>query len=354
MQLTKQHLVLFIALLMSSVLSSQSLHNEIEALVSHAYQEGNFNGSAMVIHNDSVLYKGSFGYANEEWQVENTPETKFKIGSCTKQFTAAIMMLLAEEGKINVDSTISTYLPEYPKPAGDKITIDHLLSHRSGIPEYFAMPELQSRSYIENKPLDFIQCFWEMPLDFDPGSCFQYSNSNYFILGYIIELVAGKPYEEVLREKILEPLHMKDTGVDNATQIFPNKAYGYIKVDGEWQVAPFINSSGAYAAGAIYSTVGDLEKWTHSLLNETLLSHKSTLQLTSLHSERYGYGLGIVDLPIDGNKIRIFGHEGEIYGYRSLIHMLPEQNSVIIFLDNHNNTHLFQLAKEIIGVVGTK
>ncbi len=347
--------VLSACLLVSGIAYAQeSIHKQIEQLCSEAYHTKNFNGSAIVLQNDSVLYSGSKGFANEEWEVENTADTRFKIGSCTKQFTAAIILLLAEEGKINLDSTIATYWPEYPKPAGNQITIDQLLSHKSGIPEYFAMTQVQNRMAQENNPEDFIQCFWNEPLDFEPGSSFKYSNSGYYVLGYLIECVTGKNYAEVLQKKILDPLKMNQTGVDNAFQIFPNKAYGYIHTDGALKVAPFINSSCAYSAGAIYSTVGDLAKWTNSFLNETLLSHQSTLLMTSLHSEHYGYGLGIINFPVNGKSVQIFGHEGEISGYRSLLFMLPQQKVVIAILDNHNNTKLFALAKGIMELLITQ
>jgi len=347
---TKFSIILFFSFV-STILSAQSAYEKIESQFSNAYKGGHYNGSSIIVKNDSILYSGSFGQANEEWQIENTEETKFKIGSCTKQFTATLIMLLVEEGEINLDSSICTYLSNYPKPNGELITIHQLLSHTSGIPDYFYLPQSRQLIYKENKPLDFIKTFWNEPLSFEPGSKSKYSNSGYFILGCIIEKLTGKTYAEVLQERIFEPLGMNNSGIDNQKEIFRNKAYGYIAVDNQLQVAPYLNSSGAYSAGAIFSSCKDLYKWCQSLLDETLLNHEIISKMTTPNNSKYGYGFGVVNLDINGESLRVFGHEGEIFGFRSLIHIIPNEKTCIIILDNHNNTKLFGLSKEIMKLL---
>ena len=351
MKLIKRFTLLLLISFFCTYVSAQTTREKIDSIFLNAHLQSTFCGRALVVKNDAVIYNGGYGYANEEWKVEHTYETKFKIGSCTKQFTAALVMLLAEEDKICLDSNICTYIPDYPKSNGHKITIHHLLSHSSGIPDYFFLPQVQSLIYKENKPSEFVKTFWDLPLEFEPGSSAKYSNSGYFILGYIVENITGKTYSEVLQEKIFKPLKMNNTGVDNQHEIFSNKAFGYISVNQQLLVAPYLNSSGAYAAGAIYSSCEDLSKWCQSLLDETLLSPESISKMTSLHNARYGYGFGVLNLNINGESSKIFGHEGEIFGYRSLIHMIPGDNTYIIILDNHNNTKHFGMSKEILTLL---
>ncbi|WP_066631405.1 serine hydrolase domain-containing protein [Labilibacter marinus] len=312
-----------------------------------AFNNNTFNGSALVMQNKNTQYKGSFGYANEEWQIKNQANTKFKLGSCTKQFTAALIMLLHQQGKISLNSTIKDYIPNYPEEHGNKITIHHLLAHESGIPDYFYLPQARPYFYKSSKPLNFLKVFWELPLEFEPGSQAKYSNSGYFILGIIIETVTQMSYEDALNTMIFEPLKMTNSGIDNTSKIYKNKAYGYLKVSGKLQVAPYINSSCAYSAGAIYSTCEDLALWCQSFLDASLLSEESIKMMSTKHNAKYGYGLAIINVDNGTDSMTIVGHEGEIFGYRSLIHMIPAENKFIIILDNHNNRKLFNTAKAI-------
>ena len=144
---------------------------------------------------------------------------------------------------------------------------------------------------------------------------------------------------------------MLSSGIDNQTDVFSHKAYGYILANNRLQVAPYLNSSGAFSAGAIYSTTEDLLKWCRSLIDETLLSHQSIVQMTTPKSSNYGFGFGVLNFKNNGKSLKIFGHEGGIFGFRSLIHILPDEKAFIIILDNHNNSNLFDLSKEIIELI---
>ena len=344
-----QKLLLLTAMIVCiNVINAQPLVQKIDNIVKNSYDEGLFNGCALVVDNGEIIYKKGYGYANFEWDIPNSTTTKFKIGSCTKQFTAALILLLSEEGKIDLNNDITAYIPDYPADKGNKITIHHLLSHTSGIPDYFYLPKMQDLFFRENKTDDFIHHFWNLDLEFDPGSKLKYSNSGYFLLGKIIENVTGKSYAQVLQEKILDPLKMNDTGVVNDKQIFPHKACGYVKLANDIEIAPYINTSGAYAAGAMYSTVEDLNKWQQALETGRILSKESFNRMLTPNFSRYGYGFGILQITVAEHKrVTLYGHEGEIYGFRSLIHIFRDEHKAIILLDNNQNTTLMNIATKI-------
>lgn len=196
---------------------------KIQELLSLAHKYRQFNGSALVAENGKVVYKGAYGQANMEWNIPNTPDTKFRLGSITKQFTATAIMQLVEQGKIKLDAKLSDYLPEYRKDTGSKVTIHHLLTHTSGIPSYTGQPGFfEDVSRNPYKVDEFVKKYASGDLQFEPGSKFSYNNSGYFLLGAIIERVTGKPYEQVLKENIFDPLGMKNTGYDHHARSFPN------------------------------------------------------------------------------------------------------------------------------------
>src|SRR4026209_1556284 len=186
--------------------------DEVMALASK-YQT--FNGAVLVAENGKVIYRKGLGLANMEWNIPNTPETRFRLGSITKQFTATLILQLVEQGKIKLDGKLSDYLPDYRKDVGEKVTIHQLLNHTSGIPSYTGLPgffnEVSRNPY---KVDEFVKQYASKDLEFEPGSKFSYNNSGYLLLGAIIEKVTGKPYEQVLKEKIFEPLGMKNSGYD--------------------------------------------------------------------------------------------------------------------------------------------
>jgi CubicO group peptidase (beta-lactamase class C family) len=329
-------------------LNAQTISEKINSILNDYNEKGLFNGSALVSKNGEIIYKEGFGYANFEWNTENNTDTKFKIGSCTKQFTAALIMILHEKGMLKLNNTISDFIPEYPSEKGAKITIHHLLSHTSGIPEYFSIPEMQNLIYKNNIPSEFITNFWNLDLLFEPGTKLKYSNSGYFVLGKIIENITGKTYAEALQDEIFKPLEMRNTGVIDDNEVLNNKAYGYIKKDSSLKTAPYYNATGVYSAGAIYSTVEDLFKWQQSLQSNSILTEKSLNKMLEPNFSRYGYGFGILKVSANQNKtITLFGHEGEFFGFRSLIHIIQEDNISIILLDNNQNTSLMKSATEV-------
>jgi CubicO group peptidase (beta-lactamase class C family) len=212
----------------------QATAGRIDAIVQRYSREGLFQGSVLVADHGKVIYRKAVGLANAEWNVPNTVDTKFRIGSITKQFTAMLILQLLDEGKLRLDGTLGDYLPEYPEGPGRAVTIHQLLTHSSGIPSYTSNPKFfPEESRNPATPTEFIKRFWSLPLDFEPGTRFQYNNSGYFLLGVIIERLTGLSYPDALQQRILTPLGLRNTGYDWSTPLMPRRAGAYsVGLDG--------------------------------------------------------------------------------------------------------------------------
>jgi CubicO group peptidase (beta-lactamase class C family) len=308
---------------------------KIDGLLKQYYDYGQLNGSILIAEKGKVIYEKGFGMANMEWAIPNQPDTKFRIGSVTKQFTATLILQLVEEGKIKLDGKISDYLTDYRKDTGGRVTIHQLLNHTSGIPSYTNRPgffaEFSRNPY---GVADFVQKFASGDLEFEPGSKFSYNNSGYTLLGAIIEKVTGKSYETVLTERILKPLGMTNSGYDHHSSLLQKRASGYEKRPVGYVNAAYLDMSLPYAAGSIYSTVEDLFKWDQSLQEDKILSADSKKLMFTPGLSNYGYGINISDQTIGGQKIKIIGHGGGINGFNSLISRAVEKRQTVIILDN--------------------
>lgn len=321
---------------------AQTTAARIDALVRSYADQGEFSGSVLVAWQGKVIYRKGFGWANAEWKVPNTPATKFRIGSVTKQFTAMLIMQLVEEGKLRLDGTIGDYLPDYPAGPGRAITVHQLLTHTSGLHNYTAIPRFFPEwSRLPQSPAALLAMFDSLPLDFAPGTSWRYSNSGYLVLGAIIERVGGKPYDVALRTRILDPLGLKDTGYDWNTPVIPNRAEGYTRgFDGD-EHANYIDMSTPYSAGGMFSTVEDLYRWDQALAARKLLSPASYQIYLAPHFDirpglKYGYGWlhGRVARRAGQDSVEAIGHDGGINGFNSSNFMVPADGLVVIWLDN--------------------
>jgi CubicO group peptidase (beta-lactamase class C family) len=279
MNLLEKNKCLCVALLLLAsqhVAVAQDHAAKVQEVLALAHDYRQFNGSALVAENGKIIYKGAFGMANMEWNIPNTPDTRFRLGSITKQFTATAILQLVEQGKIKLDGKLSDYLPDYRKDVGEKVTIHHLLTHTSGIPSYTSQSGFfENVSRNPYKVDDFVKKYASGDLQFEPGSKYTYNNSGYFLLGAIIERVTGKPYEQVLKENLFDPIGMKNTGYDHHDTIISKRASGYsLKPDG-YTNAPYLDMSIPYAAGSLYSTVEDLYLWDQALSTEKLLVRRA-------------------------------------------------------------------------------
>jgi CubicO group peptidase (beta-lactamase class C family) len=292
-------------------------------------QQDEFMGSVLVAKAGQVVFKKSYGLANRELAAPNTPDTKFRLGSLTKQFTAAAILQLQQQGKLSVDDHISKYIPESPDAWKD-ITIQELLSHTSGLPNFTSFPDYQKTQRLPTTPLNLIQRFLKKPLDFPPGTKFRYSNSGYIVLGYIIEKVSGESYEAYLKQNIFDPLDLQSTGYDHAAAILKQRASGYLPHGLHLVNAGYIDMSVPFSAGALYSTVNDLYRWDRALYTEKVLPKAA---LEKMFTPRLGdYGDGWFITQLFDHKIE--SHEGGINGFASYIARYPDDDACVIVLAN--------------------
>jgi CubicO group peptidase (beta-lactamase class C family) len=336
--------------------TGQNKANQIDQLMNKYAEYGQFNGSVLVAEKGKIIYKKGFGMANREWNIPNESDTKHLLASITKQFTSMLILQLMEKDKLRLDDPISAYLPDYPKLNGDKITIHHLLSNASGIPNYTSFPnffEKMGRNPFDLK--EMIKTFADSTLQFKPGEKFAYSNSGFIVLGAIIEKVTGKKYEECLQEYILNPLKMHNTGYNHQETVLKNRSSGYEMNGKVYTNAKF---SDAYAAGALYSTAEDLYLWDQALYSDQLISSKSRDLLFGRHvqidtGKYYGYGWFINE---NSDKTKTVEHSGGIFGYNILISRVPTDKHLVVLLNNTrgnglSETNLYQISETIRAIL---
>lgn len=301
-----------------------------EYLVAHAKAKG-FMGTALVAKGGKVLLDKGYGFASLELNVPNTPAHKFRLGSITKQFTAAAILQLQEQGKLSVTDLACKYVDNCPG-TWETITIHQLLTHTSGIPSYtslltFATPRFMR---IPLTPREVLMLTRDKPLDFPPGEKMAYDNSGYVFLGCIIEKVSGQKYADYLQEHIFDPVKMKDSGYDDTRQILMNRAAGYEKIAGGYRNADYLDMSLPYAAGSLYSTTADLYRWDRALYTEKVIGKKSHDAMIAPAKSNYAYGVMVA--PLAAHKQ--VGHGGGINGFSTCINRFPDDDAVVIVLSN--------------------
>jgi len=351
-------IAIFIQLATLQVAVGQSKTAKLDELMNLYTEYGQFNGSVLVAEKGKVIYKKGFGMANMEWDIPNQSDTKHRLGSITKQFTSMLILQLVEQGKLKLNVPITTYLPDYNKSNGDKITIHHLLTHTSGTPNYTAFPGFfKNSSRDPYTPEEFVKVFADSTLQFTPGEKFNYSNSGYFLLGVIIEKVTGKTYEQVLQENILTPLKMNNTGYDHHSTILKNRASGYEKNGKAYRNANYLDMSIPYAAGSLYATVEDLYLWDQALYTNKLLSKKYMDLLFTKHipafGGHYGYGWGVNKVPNGeaNDSLKVISHGGGINGFNTLISRIPADKNLIVLFNNTGGAALNEMSVAIRGIL---
>ena len=359
--MTKIYSIIFFVFAVIHFAYGQTKLEKLDELISTYAEYGKFNGSVLVAEKGEIIYKKGFGLANVEWGIPNQPDTKFRLASITKQFTAMLIVQLAAENKIKLDVPISTYLPDYPKKTADIITIHHLLTHTSGIPSYTSFPGYREMMSDPYSPEEIVKLFVDLPLEFTPGERFNYSNSGYILLGYIIEKISGKSYEEQLHSRIFTPLKMNNSGYEHNSAVIKNKASGYDRMGNDFQHATYIDMSVPFSAGGIYSTVEDLFLWDQALYTEKLLPKKYMDLLfnkciTSYGQAYYGYGWEIDETNIGNSTERVptIGHSGGINGFSTLIIRRPSEESLIVLLSNTSGSSLGEMNVAITGILHDK
>ena len=335
---------------------AKALDNFIKTYVE--YEQ--FNGAILVAHQGEIIYKNAFGLANMEWDIPNKTNTKFRLASVSKQFTAMLIMQLISENKLDLHKPIITYLPDYPKPQAEQITIHHLLTHSSGIPNYTSFPNYRESMRNATNPSELLERFADSTLKFTPGERFSYSNSGYVLLGYIIEKVTQKPFNTVLQERIFEPANMKNSSYETGKALIKNKADGYDRHGSKYLNANPIDMSVSYSAGGIHSTVEDLFLWDKSLYSQKLLPQKYLDTMFYPHQpigrNHYAYGWSVGEIPIGNTQetVSVIDHDGVINGFSSLIVRIPLSKSTIIILNNTGRAPLNHMTRGITGILFDK
>ncbi|HTE29529.1 MAG TPA: serine hydrolase [Chryseolinea sp.] len=295
--------------------------------------------AVLVTKKGRTVYKKGFGYANLELRVPTKPDMVFRIGSVTKQYTAIAILQLVEQGKIALRDSFQKFIPSFPYK-GHTITIENLLTHTSGVVDYEVLDaHIPNAIRIEFPAKYVVDSLANYPLEFTPGAKYHYSNSNYFLLGQIIEAVSGKSYQEYLQENIFQKAGLKNTYYDSPTQLIPNRVNGYTKYDGVFQNAGYISMSLVYSAGALLSNTEDLYKWHQALYSyklvkkETLEKAFTPFKLADGRLSEYGYGWFIRMR----NNAQSIEHSGGIDGFQSDEIYFPEQDIFIATLYNSLN-----------------
>ena len=327
----------------------------ITELMRSYHDLGQFNGAWLVADASGIVAEGGLGEANREWDIPNTVETKFNLGSITKQFTAALVLTLVDDGLVDLDSTISTYLPEYRHDVGSTVTIHHLLTHTGG----FFLPPMSHKEYDaffreKHTSDEIVRALTGTEPQFAPGTRFSYSSAGYIVLGAIVERMTGLAYGEVLRVRLFDPLGMVNTGIDDNESIIPRRAAGY-QTNYGWGNARYKYYPNSFSSGAVYSTVKDLYKWDRAIRDGRILSAASRRKLFQRHvgSHRgsYGYGWFVDDRPIGDSLVPVAFHAGDNSGFSAIIVRSLAADQFVALLTNTEGTHYYEIAFNLLAVL---
>ena len=319
--------------------------SRMDEVVQYNVSNKKFMGSVLVARGEEILLNKGYGSANLEWNIPNSPATKFRLGSVTKQFTAAAILLLEERGKLKTDDPVKKFMSDAPT-AWEKITIYHLLTHTSGIPNFTSFPDYPSQKPFAATPEKLVARFRDKPLDFPPGEKWSYSNSGYILLGYLLEKASGESYEKFVRENIFGPLGMKDSGYDSNSAIIPRRASGYGPGKDGPMNAEFIHMSIPFSAGALYSTTEDLLRWQRGLFGGKLLSAASLAKMTTPFKDDYACGVGVRTV----NGRRVIDHGGGIEGFNTFLAYYPDDKLTVVALSNLNGGAPQQIVSQLAAI----
>src|SRR5579883_3101413 len=328
------------------------MHREIDQIVR---QEIDLQGPGVaiaVVKGGQPIYSKGYGFANLEWHCPIRPNTVFRLASITKQFTATAIMLLESQGKLRLDDSITTYLPDYPTH-GRLITITHLLNHTSGIKSYTSLDTFLPDIAKKDLSPDLLPHFKDLPLEFEPGTRFLYNNSGYHLLGLIIEKVAEMSYEQFIQQHIFQPLGMNHSYYMHHNAVIPQRASGYEKTPQGYQQADYLNMMIVYAAGALGSTVEDLILWDAALREERILDRAAQermytpVQLTDGQTEDYGFGFRVTSY--EGH--RLVGHAGGIPGFHTFMARFIDDQAMIVVLANMTAIAVEKITRKIAQIL---
>lgn len=329
----------------AGVVEPDSSTQRLDEVASSFTKDNAFMGAVLVVKGSTILLDKAYGKAVLEWNIPDSPNVKFRIGSMTKQFTAGLILLEQEDGRLSVDDPVRKYLPDAPA-AWEKLTIADLLHHTSGIPNFIFDKRYFEWRMVSRTPTEEVALFKDKPLNFSPGTQWEYSNSNYTLLGMILEEVTGRPYGDLLRERILIPLGMKDSGLDDDDLILPERAEGY--QPGPKGLVPVRSQSMSvgWATGSMYSTTADLLRWERGLFGRKVLSASSLKLMTTPSKGNYGCGVFVSRK----DDLEVVEHGGSIDGFNSYMIYVPADNIAIIVLSNVSGDAPDKMAAKLLDV----
>jgi CubicO group peptidase (beta-lactamase class C family) len=347
-------LPLFALIMLVEVITvnAQDPSKQFDAIMKKEIKAGEPGAVLLVAKQGKVIYRKAFGMANMELGVPMKPEYIFRIGSITKQFTACAILKLAEEGKLSIQDDITKYIKDYPTQ-GNVITIEHLLTHTSGIKSYTGMVEwiadVQKKDFT---PVQMIDFFKDQPMEFNPGEQWRYNNSGYFMLGYIIEVVSGKKYADYMEENFFKPLGMTSTSYDRTEKIVPNRIPGYQPTEKGFTNADFVNMSQPYSAGSLMSNIDDLYTWYKAVMAGKVINQESRLKahtqykLNNGKPTGYGYGWFLGNIQ----ESPTIEHDGGINGFVSSSIYLPKEDVFVAILSNSTAHGTGEMATRIAAI----
>jgi CubicO group peptidase (beta-lactamase class C family) len=339
---------LVIVIILAGAGFAQDTAARMEELVQSYVTAKQFMGSVLVSQQGKILLSKGYGSANLEWEIPNSPTTKFRLGSITKQFTAASILLLEERGKLKVEDPVKKYMADAPA-AWDKITIFHLLTHTSGIPRstFASSADYRANQVLPTTPENLVAHFRDRPLEFQPGEKWNYSNAGYVLLGYLIEKISGQSYSEFVQQNIFNPLGMKDSGYGSNSAIIAHRGAGYTPTANGPVNAELVDMTIPFSSGALYSTTEDLLKWEQGLFGGKVLSKASLTKMTTPFKQDYAFGL-----EISANYgYKVIEHDGAVEGFNTELAYYPDDKLVIAVLGNLNGPFPYEIAWKLADIV---
>jgi len=327
--------------------SCRGAEPDYDGVVRPVADRGEFMGAVLVSRGERTVFKKAYGLADMEWNVANTVDGRFRIGSISKQFTAACVLLLAQDRKLSLDAAVGTYVPGAPE-TWHRVTPHHLLTHTSGIPDFLAFPDYQSRKTLPSSPAETILRFRDRPLEFPPGTEGRYSNSGYVLLAYVVEQISGDTFADFLKNRILDPLGLRDTGVDTHRSVLSHRVRGYTRFRQGLGNADYIDMSIATGGGSLDSTVDDLRRWSLNLHGGRFLDPALYRRMVTPTFHNYGYGLEIRGPAGD----RIISHSGGMEGFAASLQFRERGGLVSAVLANLNTNVTGRLANQLAEMAG--
>ena len=306
----------------------------------------NFSGNVLVAFDGKPIFKKSYGFANIELNVTNNPETKFRIGSVTKQFTAIAIMILQEQGKLNVNHKISKYFSDIPE-IWKEITVHQLLTHTSGIMNSWELEGFEENMMLYASIESVINQFKDQPLIGTPGEKFQYSGTGYYILSTLIQKVSGKSYENFLKDEIFNKIGMTNSGSDIPRKIIKNRASGYTTDSTGMNNSTYIYMPRIIGSGNLYSTTEDLLKWDQSLYNNTLISKESKEKMFTPELNDYAYGWTVIKRDTQ----YVTTHNGGVPGFLTKISRFPNNRLLVVILSNNWRSENPEMGQEFVDLI---